>query len=162
MTKGRLPPSDVLMASSVQSRTMRLSSPRLRRWSALTAVASLLLAMMLAGGTIRGVSATDSGGNDASVLISEMGRLNNASLLWGPYRPNLYFGVRPRVPKALMTGLIWAKVDNYVDVQQSKQPHVPPTQAPRRTRPICPPPTNLPPTLARPPSFPPYLFSPRP
>ncbi|KAI1390938.1 glycoside hydrolase family 63 protein [Hypoxylon trugodes] len=53
------------------------------------------------------------------VLNAEIGRLNNQSLLWGPYRPNLYFGVRPRVPKSLTTGLMWAKVDNYVDVQNS-------------------------------------------
>ncbi|KAI0016991.1 glycoside hydrolase family 63 protein [Xylariomycetidae sp. FL0641] len=53
------------------------------------------------------------------VLNSEIGRLNNQSLLWGPYRPNLYFGVRPRIPTSLTTGLMWAKVDNYVDVQNS-------------------------------------------
>ena len=29
------------------------------------------------------------------------------SLLWGPYRPNLYFGLRPRLPQSLMTGLMW-------------------------------------------------------
>ncbi|KAI2621643.1 glycoside hydrolase family 63 protein [Hypoxylon sp. NC1633] len=53
------------------------------------------------------------------ILNAEIGRLNNQSLLWGPYRPNLYFGIRPRIPKSLATGLLWAKVDNYVDVQDS-------------------------------------------
>lgn len=57
---------------------------------------------------------------DEGVLNAEIGRLNNQSLLWGPYRPNLYFGVRPRIPKSVTTGLLWAKVDNYVDVQNSK------------------------------------------
>ncbi|CAJ2508223.1 Uu.00g094090.m01.CDS01 [Anthostomella pinea] len=56
---------------------------------------------------------------DEGLLNGEIGRLNNQSLLWGPYRPNLYFGVRPRLPKSLATGLLWAKVDNYVDVQSS-------------------------------------------
>ncbi|KAI1075936.1 glycoside hydrolase family 63 protein [Whalleya microplaca] len=56
---------------------------------------------------------------DEGVLNGETGRLNNQSLLWGPYRPNLYFGVRPRIPHSLMTGLLWAKIDNYVDVQNS-------------------------------------------
>ncbi|KAI1197176.1 family 63 glycoside hydrolase [Nemania serpens] len=51
------------------------------------------------------------------VLHSEIGRLNNQSLLWGPYRPNLYFGVRPRVPSGIAAALSWVKVDNYVDVQ---------------------------------------------
>ncbi len=38
---------------------------------------------------------------------------HNASLLWGPYRPNLYLGIRPRVPEnGLMTGLMWASSEN--------------------------------------------------
>ncbi|KAI1342088.1 glycoside hydrolase [Xylariaceae sp. FL0016] len=53
------------------------------------------------------------------LLNGEIGRLNNQSLLWGPYRPNLYFGVRPRVPKSLATGLLWSKVDNYINVQNN-------------------------------------------
>lgn len=56
---------------------------------------------------------------DEAILNAEIGRQNNQTLLWGPYRPNLYFGIRPRLPKSLMTGLMWAKVDNYVDVQKS-------------------------------------------
>jgi mannosyl-oligosaccharide glucosidase len=39
----------------------------------------------------------------ASELISE-------SLLWGPYRPNVYFGVRPRMPKSNSFGLMWTNV----------------------------------------------------
>ncbi|KAF9932232.1 Processing alpha glucosidase I [Linnemannia zychae] len=31
----------------------------------------------------------------------------NSSLLWGIYRPNLYFGTRARLPDSLMTGLMW-------------------------------------------------------
>lgn len=54
-----------------------------------------------------------------SILISEIGRLNNQSLLWGPYRPNLYFGIRPRIPKSLMTGLMWGKIETYTDYQNS-------------------------------------------
>ena len=48
------------------------------------------------------------------------GAAANDSLLWGPYRPNLYFGVRPRIPKSLLTGLMWAKVDSFATVQSSK------------------------------------------
>lgn len=44
------------------------------------------------------------------------------SLLWGPYRPNLYFGVRPRLPKGLNTGLLWARVDDYSHFQTSLYP----------------------------------------
>lgn len=57
---------------------------------------------------------------DASIRYHEVARKSNESLLWGPYRPNLYFGVRPRIPKSLMGGLMWSRVDNYQDVQTSK------------------------------------------
>jgi mannosyl-oligosaccharide glucosidase len=36
---------------------------------------------------------------------------NNASLLWGPFRPNLYMGIRPRLPDSLIAGLMWGKSD---------------------------------------------------
>ena len=60
--------------------------------------------------------------DDLSVLSSEVARANNQSLLWGPYKPNLYFGVRPRIPNSLFAGLMWAKVDNYATAQQSMCP----------------------------------------
>lgn len=44
---------------------------------------------------------------------------SNDTLLWGPYRPNLYFGVRPRLPNSLLTGLLWANTDNYGTVQNN-------------------------------------------
>ncbi|MAD83193.1 MAG: hypothetical protein CL912_09515 [Deltaproteobacteria bacterium] len=56
---------------------------------------------------------------DPAILYNEVARKSNDSLLWGPYRPNLYFGVRPRIPKSLMGGLMWSRVDNYQDVQNS-------------------------------------------
>lgn len=59
-------------------------------------------------------------GEDAAQHVHfENAKVSNDSLLWGPYRPNLYFGVRPRVPKSLMTGLVWAKVDSFQGVQNS-------------------------------------------
>lgn len=51
--------------------------------------------------------------------FAENAKLSNDSLLWGPYRPNLYFGIRPRLPKSLLTGLLWAKVDTFDSVQHS-------------------------------------------
>lgn len=46
-------------------------------------------------------------------LLNAISAASNASLLWGPYRPNLYFGVRPRLPKSLLTGLLWSNMDDY-------------------------------------------------
>ncbi|KAH6684239.1 glycoside hydrolase family 63 protein [Halenospora varia] len=56
---------------------------------------------------------------DETVLFQENARHTNQSLLWGPYRPNVYFGVRPRIPKSFMGGLMWSKVDNFQDVQHN-------------------------------------------
>ncbi|KAL1987153.1 hypothetical protein VTN96DRAFT_4759 [Rasamsonia emersonii] len=60
-----------------------------------------------------------SSSDDVSILINEVARANNQSLLWGPYKPNLYFGVRPRHPKSLFAGLMWAKVDDFRTVQEN-------------------------------------------
>ncbi|ODH45374.1 hypothetical protein ACO22_00098 [Paracoccidioides brasiliensis] len=53
------------------------------------------------------------------ILAKEVGRASNESLLWGPYRPNLYFGVRPRIPQSVLMGLMWAKLDDFDAAQQN-------------------------------------------
>jgi mannosyl-oligosaccharide glucosidase len=53
------------------------------------------------------------------VLQLVSAQASNDTLLWGPYRPNLYFGVRPRLPNSISTGLLWANVDNYVTAQNN-------------------------------------------
>ena len=55
--------------------------------------------------------------------FAENAKLSNESLLWGPYRPNLYFGIRPRIPKSLTTGLLWARVESFETVQNSMVSH---------------------------------------
>lgn len=44
---------------------------------------------------------------------------SNESLLWGPYKSNLYFGVRPRIPNSLTTSLLWARVEDFMSIQQN-------------------------------------------
>ncbi|MCJ1369588.1 Processing alpha glucosidase I [Loxospora ochrophaea] len=44
---------------------------------------------------------------------------SNASLLWGPYRPNLYLGIRPRIPNSLLMGLMWSNADNPSAISES-------------------------------------------
>ncbi|KAF3001164.1 Processing alpha glucosidase I [Neopestalotiopsis sp. 37M] len=82
----------------------------------LTALLSFFLLLVAGNAFIGGARAE---AQDEAILTDTVARENNQSLLWGPYRPNLYFGVRPRLPKSIMTGLMWAKVDNYADVQNS-------------------------------------------
>ncbi|PVF95183.1 glycoside hydrolase [Serendipita vermifera] len=40
------------------------------------------------------------------------------SLLWGTYRPNLYFGLKPRLPQSLMSGLMWFGTQDYNQFQK--------------------------------------------
>ncbi|KAA8643296.1 mannosyl-oligosaccharide glucosidase [Aspergillus tanneri] len=65
-----------------------------------------------------GVLAAQAPAGDVSILAKEAARVNNQSLLWGPYKSNLYFGVRPRIPNSLFAGLMWAKVDDFATAQQ--------------------------------------------
>ncbi|KAK6455083.1 mannosyl-oligosaccharide glucosidase [Scheffersomyces xylosifermentans] len=48
-----------------------------------------------------------------SDLEHQYSHLSNDSLLWGPYRSALYFGLRPRIPRSLLSGLMWFNMDNY-------------------------------------------------
>ncbi|CAH7690989.1 glycoside hydrolase [Phakopsora pachyrhizi] len=47
-------------------------------------------------------------------------KATNQSLLWGTYRPNLYFGLKPRQPNSLMTGMIWFGTDDYSSFARSR------------------------------------------
>ncbi|KAJ7098151.1 glycoside hydrolase [Mycena belliarum] len=44
----------------------------------------------------------------------------NDTLLWGAYRPNLYFGLRPRIPQSLMTGLMWFGTHDYQSISKTR------------------------------------------
>ncbi|KAG6850459.1 hypothetical protein H0H93_012880 [Arthromyces matolae] len=44
----------------------------------------------------------------------------NDDTLWGPYRPNLYFGLRPRIPHSLMTGLMWFGTHDYQSISLTR------------------------------------------
>lgn len=97
----------LLNACQLASDAVRLNMHHL--WISL-----LLISLLYAVGVIANQES-----DDVSVLIKEAARANNQSLLWGPYKPNLYFGVHPRIPKSLSAGLIWAKVDDFTTAQQS-------------------------------------------
>jgi mannosyl-oligosaccharide glucosidase len=48
---------------------------------------------------------------------------NTENLLWGAYRPNLYFGLRPRLPQSLMAGLVWFGTQNYQSIASMLTKH---------------------------------------
>ncbi|KAK9469490.1 glycoside hydrolase [Lipomyces arxii] len=59
--------------------------------------------------------------DSARLLLSEHARETNASLKWGPYRPNLYMGIRPRgLPQSFLSGLMWYNVDSYSAIQKTR------------------------------------------
>ncbi|KAH8896041.1 glycoside hydrolase [Thozetella sp. PMI_491] len=41
-------------------------------------------------------------------LPPAIGATTSSWQTWGPYRPNLYFGVRPQIPNSFLMGLMWA------------------------------------------------------
>lgn len=49
----------------------------------------------------------------SALEIEATSAAGNQSLLWGTYRPQLYHGVRPRLPHSLMTGLSWFGLNDY-------------------------------------------------
>ena len=55
----------------------------------------------------------------ASEETAVFSKATNDSLLWGPYRPNLYFGIRPRQSSSLITGLMWGQVEDFNKIQHS-------------------------------------------
>ncbi|CAG9954091.1 unnamed protein product [Clonostachys rosea f. rosea IK726] len=58
-------------------------------------------------------------GQQSVLSKEEVGRLNDESLFWGPYKSNLYFGVRPKSPKGFWSSLMWGGVNSY-----ERTPHV--------------------------------------
>ncbi|CDH50432.1 glycoside hydrolase family 63 protein [Lichtheimia corymbifera JMRC:FSU:9682] len=53
-------------------------------------------------------------------FVMHADRAANDSLLWGTYRPNLYFGTRTRFPESLMTGLIWFDGGEFQGFQRAR------------------------------------------
>ncbi|KAF9433961.1 Processing alpha glucosidase I [Entomortierella beljakovae] len=52
-------------------------------------------------------------GSISGNITQTMSDAQSQSLLWGPYRPNLYFGTRARLPDTVMTGLMWYGNQDY-------------------------------------------------
>ncbi|CDO76526.1 Glycoside Hydrolase Family 63 protein [Trametes cinnabarina] len=45
---------------------------------------------------------------------------DSESLLWGAYRPQLYFGLRPRLPQSVMTGLAWFGTQDFQSITRMR------------------------------------------
>ena len=89
--------------------------------------------LLLAALTIFAFAATATASDREAVLLNEIAQASNRSLLWGPYRPNLYFGVKPRIPKSFSSGLLWGNVDDYRSFPLSRCTLPPPVAATRNS-----------------------------
>ncbi|KAH3674956.1 hypothetical protein WICPIJ_009401 [Wickerhamomyces pijperi] len=49
---------------------------------------------------------------DHDNIVNEYNQATDKSLLWGPYRPNAYIGIRPRLDRSLISGLFWFNSDS--------------------------------------------------
>ncbi|KAK6349811.1 Processing alpha glucosidase I [Orbilia brochopaga] len=78
-------------------------------------MARALLPLLLGSMSLCAASHVD----DPSVISMEIQRVSNDSLLWGPYNPGLYFGMRPRIPKSVTVGLMWGNLDDFATAQGS-------------------------------------------
>lgn len=57
---------------------------------------------------------------ELDTIAEEYEKLNQQSLNWGPYRSNLYLGIRSRIPESILTGLIWFPAESFKGVMLSK------------------------------------------
>ena len=62
---------------------------------------------------------TGDGLGDYSIVVTEAQRQNNHTLLWGPYRPQVYFGIKPRLPDSFIGGLMWSSVNDFSTMQEN-------------------------------------------
>lgn len=56
--------------------------------------------------------------DDKNQLIRDYQKAVDQSLLWGPYRPNTYMGIRPRIPHSLVSGLFWFNADDIQNIHK--------------------------------------------
>ncbi|KAI9287289.1 glycoside hydrolase [Umbelopsis sp. AD052] len=78
-------------------------------WMSLKATSALLLTAITLLGSFD--SAQSLTAQDVQLNVAA-GKALNDSLLWGTYRPNLYFGTKPRIPSSLSTGIMWFSGDD--------------------------------------------------
>ncbi|KAA1099946.1 Processing alpha glucosidase I [Puccinia graminis f. sp. tritici] len=67
----------------------------------------LIIPTLLLISTFSSSISSDSIIENSDPTFQALQQATNQSLLWGTYRPNLYFGLRPRQPHSLMTGMLW-------------------------------------------------------
>lgn len=57
---------------------------------------------------------------ESEALSEYYEQISKESLQWGPYRSNLYLGIRPRIPDSFLSGLIWFPADKFDGMRVSR------------------------------------------
>lgn len=65
-----------------------------------------------------GLVISQDGSPDKEQLIKDYEKAVDQTLLWGPYRPNAYVGIRPRIPHSLISGLFWFNSENLQNIHK--------------------------------------------
>ncbi|RKF60969.1 putative mannosyl-oligosaccharide glucosidase [Erysiphe neolycopersici] len=76
----------------------------------------LIFPLIVALACVTLVQATQDDSGTKEKLTQALLSVNN-TYLWGSYRPNLYFGIKPRIPESFLGGLMWARVEDFASVQ---------------------------------------------
>lgn len=100
-------------------RAEKATSPWLPRWCAGVGVGLAVVAVLLSGNPLQHVWSSAS---DSLPLIALE---NDASRLWGSYRPSLYVGgMKTRTAMPVMTGTMWLGVDSHSESTYGRIRHV--------------------------------------
>ncbi|KAL9936545.1 hypothetical protein V8E36_004613 [Tilletia maclaganii] len=91
---------------------MMMMMMMLKKQSALLSTSSAFILTLLLT-LAAAATASDSETVQALHDVDQHAAASNSSLLWGTYRPQIYFGLRPRLPQSILTGLIWFGLSDY-------------------------------------------------
>ena len=58
--------------------------------------------------------------SSAELNSSTSAFVEDPALLWSTYTPQLYFGIRPRLPKSITNGLMWFGLNDWEGLQRER------------------------------------------
>jgi mannosyl-oligosaccharide glucosidase len=84
----------------------------------------LLSSVVLAGSLL---SSTAQAQPQVEFNSSASAFVEDPALLWSTYAPQLYFGIKPRLPKSITNGLMWFGLNDYEGLNRQSNSSPPPS-----------------------------------
>lgn len=78
----------------------------------------LLSTFVLAGSLLSSVQGQVQSPVQVELNSSTIAFVEDPALLWSTYAPQLYFGIKPRLPKSLTSGLLWFGLNDWEGLQR--------------------------------------------